>query len=81
MTSIVVSEEQTRIIKGSPQGVEIRSPNGEFLVILTHVWTEKDIQSALQVRASDEPVYTTAEVWRILNRSNLGNAIHRCMAT
>jgi hypothetical protein len=63
MTSIVISDEQVEIIKKSPDGVELRSPNGECLgVFKHHGWSEVDIQLALKARASGGPYYTTAEV-------------------
>ena len=62
MTSIVVTDEQAQIIKSSPKGVEIRSPKGECLGVLTHGFTEEDIELAKKALASNSPRYTTAEV-------------------
>ena len=63
MTSIVVTEEQVKIIKSSPRGVEVHGPEGECLGVFKHQgWNEEDIQMALKSRASGGPYYTTAEV-------------------
>jgi hypothetical protein len=63
MTSIVITEEQAQVIKSSVTGVEIRSPQGECLGILSaHGFTGEDIALAKLARNSKSPRYTTAQV-------------------
>jgi len=67
MTSIVVTEELAEIIKQAGQDIEIRSPKGEWLGVLSnHGCTEEDIRLAKQALASNSPRYTTAQVFEYL---------------
>jgi hypothetical protein len=64
MTTLVVTEEQASIIKQAGCEVEIVSPQGERLGVLSHLTSEdeEDIRIAKQRLASGGPWFTTAEV-------------------
>lgn len=68
MPQIIVDDEQAKLIAESPGSIEIRDRKGDLLgyAKATYKWTEEDIAIAKQRLNSDEPRYTTKEVFEHL---------------
>ncbi len=67
MTSIVLDDEQTRIVASATGRVELRDRSGRVIGYLEqqaadHGFTEEDIAIALQRLRSNQPRHTTEEV-------------------
>ncbi len=62
MPFITVTEEQAKLIAEHPGYLEVRDAKGQSLGIMTHGFTQAEIESAKQRARSDGPWLTTKEL-------------------
>jgi|GEM_PF-6515793 len=66
MVSIVLNDEQMKLVAQAKDRIEFRDSHGRHLGFLDHGVTELDIALAKKSLQSDEPRYTTEEVLKHL---------------
>lgn len=69
---IVVDDRQAKIISEAGQTVEILDQHGNHLGYVAHPFTDEDIAVAKRRLQSDEPRFTTQEVFSHLRSSEQG---------
>jgi hypothetical protein len=62
MVSIVVNDEQAKIIRDARDCVLVHDAQGRFVGYVRHGFEDADVEAAKQVLTSDAPRYTTAQV-------------------
>jgi hypothetical protein len=62
MVSIVVNDEQAKIIRDARDCVMVHDSQGRFVGYLRHGFDDADIAAAKQALASDAPRFSTQEV-------------------
>ena len=72
MPHIVVDDQQAKIIAEAAQTVEIRDRQGNRLGYIAHPFTDEDIAVAKRRLQSDEPRFTTREVFSHLRSLEQG---------